>query len=99
MNTTPEGKGLSEATIAQMRQRDRHAGNGPWLTEQAAIMGDTLHWSTTHSWPSIRTEMIDLGVVRVIAAPKGDFFGGVTEITDLGREVRAALQHEGGGRS
>lgn len=78
------------AVLARMRARDQAAGNRPLLCEQAALMGDTLHWSVTHHWPAVCGEMRDLGLVTVVARPPGGTFA-VTEITALGRAVRYAL--------
>ncbi len=72
---------------------DRRAGSRPLLSEQIVGMKDgPMSWSTTHSWPSVRSAMVSAGLVRELDP---DHLNGwripMTEITDLGREVRDAL--------
>lgn len=81
------------SAMAAIRNWDRRPGSMPLLSEQIAAMKDgPMSWSTTHSWPSVRGALVSAGLVREL---EPDHFNGwrvpMTEITDLGREVRDAL--------
>jgi hypothetical protein len=82
-----------ETAMAGIRNWDRRAGDMPLLSEQLLLTKDgPSTWSTTHTWPSVRSAMTRLGLVRELTPLRED--GWVfprTEITDLGREVRALL--------
>lgn len=90
MNGSPMSTGDVPSTIHEMRRSDRSAVRRPLLCVQARIMGDTQHWSVTHDWPTVCDQMVELGLVSVVANP-GWPFHRITEITSLGRDVRAAL--------
>ncbi|QAZ45915.1 hypothetical protein C1M53_26380 [Mesorhizobium sp. Pch-S] len=76
-----------------IRNWDRRAGSIPLLSEQLRLTKDGPRtWSTTHTWPAVRREMVSLGLIRELEPLRED--GWVfprTEITELGREVRAAI--------
>jgi len=72
---------------------DRNARSAPLLSEQMQLMQDGPQtWSTTHSWPSVRSALHRLGLIEELdPIRQNGWVIPVTEITDLGREVRAAL--------
>lgn len=85
-------RNFASAMVA-IQNWDRRPGSMPLLSEQIVSMKDgPMSWSTTHSWPSVRSALVSAGLVRELAP---DHFNGwrvpMTEITDLGREVRNAL--------
>lgn len=88
---------LGPRTVASamegIRNWDRRAGSMPLLSEQLSLMKDGAQtWSTTHSWPAVRDAMTRLGLVLALEPLRDDgFIFPRTEITELGREVRAEL--------
>jgi len=69
---------------------DRTARSMPLLSEQIARMPDgPQSWSTTHTWPSVLTAMKSAGLLVELPS---EYYNGckvpMTEITDLGRDVR-----------
>ena len=81
-----------------IRAWDKTARSLPLLSEQIARMPDgPQSWSTTHSWPSVREALRRAGLVDDL--PSEAFNGHhvpMTQITELGREVRAALSKQEG---
>jgi hypothetical protein len=69
---------------------DRQARSMPLLSEQIAWMPDgPKSWSTTHNWPSVLNAMRSAGLL--VELPSQSYNGWkvpMTEITELGREVR-----------
>jgi hypothetical protein len=70
---------------------DRQARSMPLLSEQIARMPDgPQSWSTTHTWPSVLNAMRSAGLLVELPS---EYYNGwkvpMTEIAELGREVRA----------
>ncbi|MER9912858.1 hypothetical protein NKJ71_19720 [Mesorhizobium sp. M0050] len=72
---------------------DRRAGSLPLLSACLLGMKDGPQtWSSTHSWPSVRSAMVSLGLARELEPLReGGWITPRTQITDLGIEVRAAI--------
>lgn len=82
------------AALEIIQNWDRQAGNLPLLSEQIATMLDgPQSWSTTHNWPAVRNTMQSAGLI--VNLPHENVDGWrvpMTEITELGREVRSHFQ-------
>lgn len=73
---------------------DRQSLRRPLLSEQMRLMKDGPQtWSTTHDWPAVRDQLKLLGLVKDLPATVDDdgWIIPTTEITELGRQVRAGL--------
>ena len=84
-----------ETAMEGIKAWDRSVKNMPLLSEQMRIMKDGPQtWSTTHDWPAVREQFRSLGLVKDLPATVyGDRWRvPTTEITELGRKVRDALQ-------
>lgn len=99
MTTPPHARvGLfGPPTVASAMQGiqnwDRRAGSMPLLSDCLLGMKDGPQtWSTTHSWPSVRSAMLSLGLARELKPLReGVWVTPRTEITELGRAVRDAI--------
>lgn len=82
-----------ETAMDGIRSSDRAVRSLPLLSEQMRLMQDgPATWSTTHSWPTVREQLKLLGLVKALPATVDNgWVIPTTEITELGREVRAAL--------
>ena len=88
-----------DSALEVIRNWDKNARSLPLLSEQVFNMKDGIQaWSTTHSWPSVRNALVSVGIVEDVGT---DNFNGfrvpLTEITDLGKEVRSHLQSQSKG--
>lgn len=83
-----DASGPNDASIRAATSRLSGAGR-----EQMAWMRDgPVLWSVTHQWPSHRDALESAGLVRALPkTPIDGFLHPTTEITELGRAVRAAL--------
>ncbi len=73
-----------------IQEWDRQARSMPLLSEQIARMPDgPKSWSTTHAWPSVLNAMQSAGLlVELPSEYQNGWKVPMTEITELGREVR-----------
>ncbi|RWO06335.1 MAG: hypothetical protein EOS07_22110 [Mesorhizobium sp.] len=89
------GPRTAQSAMSGIRNWDRKAGSMPLLSEQLLLMRDgPMTWSTTHTWPSVREAMISLGLARELdhIRESDGWITPRTEITEIGREVRAELR-------
>lgn len=86
--------------LLQLRQVDSDKGISPRVAD--SLRGHTdepMGWSDTHQWPWVCGVLESMKVVRQASKEVRDAGGftalhyrNVTELTDLGREVRAVLR-------
>lgn len=83
-----------ETAMEGIKAWDRSVKNMPLLSDQMRGMKDGQQtWSTTHDWSAVRDGLRLLGLLKELPPTCDDGWRiPTTEITELGCEVRAALQ-------